>query len=132
MLRCRAAQNFEQQYLGKSFKKKITVIRILDSKKENFNLSKAYQSKIKVINIVTAPEIEMLIIFHENRQEEFWKSKLKPSDFCLQRLRFSKVKEYKFVKDYFSDPTELVKAIREYQRKSNIPKGQIGLSDLLK
>lgn len=132
ILRCRSAQNFERQYLGKSFKKKITVLRILDSKKENFKLSKAYQGKIEVINVVTAPEIEMLIICHENKYEDYKKSKLKPSDFCLQRLRLSKVKEYTFVKDYFSNPTDLVIAIRRYQHVSKIPDDQMGLNDLLK
>ena len=67
VLRCRSADAFEKRYLRKGFDGKITVFRILDSRRENFRLSKAYQHKIDVINIITAPEIEMLIILNEDR-----------------------------------------------------------------
>ena len=62
LLRCRSPKKFEEQYLRKGFTEQITILRILDSRRENFNLSKAYIHKIKVINVITAPEIEMLII----------------------------------------------------------------------
>lgn len=65
VLRSRSGQKFEQQYLRKGFDDKITVLRILDSRNENFKISRAYQHKIDVINIITAPEIEMLIICNE-------------------------------------------------------------------
>ena len=52
----------EEKYLRKGFLEKISVIRILDSRRENFKLSKAYEQKVDVINVITAPEIEMLII----------------------------------------------------------------------
>ncbi|CAA6805385.1 MAG: Unknown protein [uncultured Sulfurovum sp.] len=132
IIRCRSAKNFEKTYLRKGFKEKITVLRILDSRRENFNLSKAYVDKIDVINIITAPEIEMLIIFHEDKYNEFNKSKMKPSEFCKMKLKFSKVKNYDFVKDYFSDIDKLLKSIYEYRRVSNIQKGEQTLFDLLK
>ena len=59
ILRCRKAREFEEQYLRKGFSDKITVLRILDSRRENFVLSKLYAPKIKVVNVITAPEIEM-------------------------------------------------------------------------
>lgn len=62
LLSCRSAKAFEERYLRKTFDDKITVIRVLDSRKEIFKLSKAYKEKIDVINIITAPEIEVLII----------------------------------------------------------------------
>ena len=34
------------------------------------------------------------------------------------------VKSYDFVKQYFSNPQLLVKAIKEYRRTANIPKGE--------
>lgn len=37
--------------------------------------------KACVINVITAPEIEMLIIFNEDRYKEFKKSGKKPSSF---------------------------------------------------
>ena len=36
VLRCRDGKKFEQKYLRKGFKDKISVIRILDSRHENF------------------------------------------------------------------------------------------------
>lgn len=44
--------------------------RALDSRRENFKLSKAYAGKVDVINVITAPEIEMLIIFNEDKHKE--------------------------------------------------------------
>ncbi|MFC4354221.1 hypothetical protein ACFO0S_03930 [Chryseomicrobium palamuruense] len=37
VLRCRSAKNFERDHLNKTTNEKITVYRILDSKKENFS-----------------------------------------------------------------------------------------------
>lgn len=132
IIRNRSAKEFEQRYLRKSFNDKITVLRILDSRKENFNLSKAYKDKVAVIDVITAPEIEMLIIFNEDKYEDFKKSKMKPSEFCKIKLKFKSVKNYTFVKDYFSDTNKLFKSIHEYRRVSNIKKGEYTLFDLLK
>lgn len=132
IIRNRSAKKFEERYLRKGFSAKITVLRILDSRKEKFKLSKAYEDKVDVINIITAPEIEMLIIFNEDKYKEFKKSKMKPSDFCKIKLRFSSVKSYDFVKDYFSDIDKLLTSINEYKRISNIPKREDTLFNLLK
>ena len=67
VIRCREGNKFEQKYLRKGFADKISVIRILDSRREKFKIGKAYEHKIDVINVITAPEIEMLIIFAENQ-----------------------------------------------------------------
>ena len=85
-LRVRDADTFEKRYLRKGFQEKITVLRILDSRNERFRLSKAYQPKVDVINVVTAPEIEMLIIFSENKYQEYKKSGKKPSDFSQVQI----------------------------------------------
>jgi hypothetical protein len=132
IIRNRSAKEFEKRYLRKGFSAKITVLRILDSRKEKFKLSKAYVDKIDVINIITAPEIEMLIIFNENKYNEFKKSKKKPSDFCKTELKLASVKSYDFVKDYFSNTDKLLASINEYKRVSNIPKGEDTLYNLLK
>lgn len=132
IIRNRSAKDFERRFLRKGFNEQITVLRILDSRKENFKLSKAYADKVSVIDIITAPEIEMLIICNESKYKEFKKSKMKPSEFCKTVLKFSSVKNYEFVKDYFSDTDKLVESILEYRRVSNIPKGENTLSDLLK
>ena len=132
VLRCRSAKNFETQYLRKGFTEKITVLRILDSRREQFKLSKAYADKIKVINVITAPEIEMLIILRERRYEDYKRSGMKPSVFCKSILRYSNVKSTRFVKDYFADTSALIYALKEYKRVSAIPHGEYALADLLR
>ena len=132
VIRCRSAKRFEQKYLRKDYVNKISIIRILDSRKENFNLSKAYKNKVDVINVITAPEIEMLIIFSKDEYTRFKKSGKKPSDFCKEDLQMSQVKSYNFVKEYFSDPVVLVMAIKRYHEMSKIRKGEYTLQDLLK
>ena len=42
VIRCREGKKFEEKYLRKGFKAKISVIRILDSRREKFKLSKDY------------------------------------------------------------------------------------------
>lgn len=74
VIRCRSAKNFEERYLRKGFDEQISVIRILDSRRERFKLSKAYAYKIDVVNVITAPEIEMLIIHNEGAYERFKRS----------------------------------------------------------
>lgn len=132
VIRCRSAKRFEERYLRKGFDDQISVVRILDSRREEFHLSKAYAHKIDVINVITAPEIEMLIIHNEGAYERFKRSGKKPSDFCKTDLRMHDVKSYDFVKGYFSNPDTLVKAIKEYRRTANIPNGEYTLLDLLK
>ena len=132
IIRCREGKKFEEKYLRKGFMDKISVIRILDSRRENFKLSKAYASKVDVINVITAPEIEMLIIFNEDNYKEFKKSGKKPSSFCKEDLKMTEVKSYDFVKSYFSDPTVLVVAIKKYHEMSKVQKGEYTLLDLLK
>ncbi len=116
VIRCREGRKFEEKYLRKGFKDKISVIRILDSIRENFKLSRAYAGKVDVINIVAAPEIEMLIIFAEDKYREFKKSGKKPSVFCKEDLKMTQVKSYDFVKNYFSDPMVLVAAIKNIMK----------------
>ena len=132
VIRCRDGKRFEERYLRKGFSGKISIIRILDSRRENFKLSKAYQDKVDVINVITAPEIEMLIIFAEDKYQEFKKSKKKPSLFCKEDLKMSNVKSYDFVREYFSDVRVLVAAIEKYNEISKVPKGEWTLGDLLK
>lgn len=132
VIRCREGRKFEEKYLRKGFADKISVIRILDSRRENFKLSRAYAGKVDVINVITAPEIEMLIIFSEDRYREFKKSGKKPSVFCKENLKMAEVKSYDFVRGYFQDPLVLVAAIKKYHEMSKIQKGEYTLLDLLR
>ena len=132
VIRCRNAKRFEEQYLRKGFPAQISIIRILDSRREEFRLSRAYEHKIDVINVITAPEIEMLMIHSEEMYDRFKRSGKKPSEFCKTELKMDRVKSYEFVKDYFRNPQKLVDAIRAYRRTANIPKDEYSLADLLK
>ncbi|MBQ9608771.1 MAG: hypothetical protein IJV15_04905 [Lachnospiraceae bacterium] len=132
IIRCRDGKHFEEKYLRKGFEGKISVIRILDSRRENFKLSKAYRHKVDIINVITAPEIEMLIIFNEDKYKEFKKSGKKPSEYCKENLKMKDVKAYDFVKNYFLNPNTLVKSIKTYHEMSKIQKGEYTLLDLLK
>lgn len=132
VIRCRTAKNFEERYLRKGFQRAITVVRILDSRRERFSLSKAYARKVDVINVITAPEIEMLIILSEGKYEYFKRSHLKPSLFCKAELQMKEVKSYDFVRRYFNNSSKLMEAIKEYHRVMKLPKGEKCLFDLLR
>ena len=49
VIRCRDGKTFESRYLRKGFNGLVSVIRILDSRRENFKLSKAYEKKVEII-----------------------------------------------------------------------------------
>ena len=132
VLSYRDGKPFEERYLRKGFDGKISVASILDSHRENFRLSKAYKEKVSVINVVTAPEIEMLIILSEGRYNQFKKSGKKPSAFGKEDLKMGNVKEYTVVRDYFSDTGRLISAVREYDRITKKKPGEFVLADLLK
>ena len=132
VLRCRSAKEFEGKYLKKGFSEKITVYRILDSRRENFKLSKAYEQKVDVINVVTAPEIEMLIICNEGKYKNYKAAGMQPNVFCKSELKYKDVKSYDIVSQYFTDIVILKSALHEYKRTSKPRKGEITLWDLLK
>lgn len=132
VLKCRRGREFEEKYLKKGFSEKITVYRILDSRNENFKLRKAYEKKVDVINVVTAPEIEMLIICNENKYKDFKNTGEKPSTYCKRTLKYNNVKSYDFIYDYFSNIEILINALHEYKRLSKIRRNEKTLWDLLK
>lgn len=130
LLRCRNGEKLEP-YLRRTFVDKISVIRILDSRREGFKVGKAYEHKIEVINVITAPEIEMLVILKENRYNDYRKSGKKPSSFCKEDLKMSGIKSPQVVEEYFRDTESLVRAIREYSRITKTRSGEYTLADLL-
>lgn len=131
LIRTRSSREFEERYLRKGFNGSITVLRVLDSRKERFSLRKEYEHKINVINVITAPEIEMLVILSEDKYSDYKKSKKKPSDYCIGNLKLRNVKSYDFVREYFSDINRLYSAMKKYTKYSRIPKGEYSLLDLV-
>lgn len=132
VIRCRGAKTFEERYLRKNFSEKISVVRILDSRRENFAISRAYEHQIDVINVVTAPEIEMLVIVNEGKYKEFKKSGQKPSEFCKSCLKLPRIKSYSMMTKYFSDIAVLSSAIKEYDRISKRRENEYTLLDIMK
>lgn len=133
-----SAKEFEKKYLRMGFEDSITLIRIIDSRTEGFSLSAAYKHKVRIINVITAPEIEKLIIIAEGKTKDYEKfrnsrkNQNKPSIYCKEILQFTNVKKYDFVKEYFADYTKLIKTIKEYCRISDVKQGECTLLDLLK
>ena len=111
----------------------IKVYRILDNpKSDRFVLDEMYREKVSVINVVTSPEIEMLIIYADGAYEDYLKKRMKPSDYCKSILKMSRVKEYEYVRDYFCDIDKLLGALEEYKRCTKKRKGELTIFDLVK
>ncbi|MBE5847945.1 MAG: hypothetical protein E7300_09750 [Lachnospiraceae bacterium] len=134
VLRCRSPRDFEEKYLSKGFDEKITVYRILDSRREKFNLRAAYRDKVDVISVITAPEIEMLVIITEEKFADYAKVKStqKPSDYCKTSLKYPNVKDPSFNKMYFNDVRTLISAIKKYKKLSKLPNKEKCLADILR
>lgn len=97
------------------------------------NLSKAYRCQVEVINVITAPEIEILIIASKKKYDEYRRSNFKkPSDYCKNVLEIKNVKSPIFIKDYFSNPSFLVDSIKEYHRVHKQKNAEATLYDLIK
>lgn len=60
VIRCREGNKFEQKYLRKGFADKISVIRILDSRREKFKIGKAYEHKIDMKELTEDLDLEIL------------------------------------------------------------------------
>ena len=132
VLKRMSAKEFQKKYLHFAYDKKIIILRIIDSRSEKFPLSEIYRCQVEVINVITAPEIEMLIIINENKYNDFCKKKKKPSEYCKQVLKMNNVKSRIFIREYFSNIDDLVKSIREYCRVHKKRKNEYNLCDLLK
>lgn len=59
---------------------------------ENFKLSGPYLKRVTVVNIITAPEIEMLVIHAEGKYDDYSRKRMKPSDYVKQHLKLGKIK----------------------------------------
>lgn len=124
---------FERRYLRQEFDQKIIILRVIDSRREKFNLSKEYRCQVKVIDVITAPEIEILIISSKKKYDEYCRSGVKkPSDYCKNVLGIKNVKSPEFVKNYFSNPDFLIDSIKEYHRVHKQKNTEASLYDLIK
>lgn len=124
---------FEKRYLRMAYDQKILVLRVIDSRSERFMLSQAYRCQVDVINVITAPEIEMLIIASKHKYDDYARSGIKkPSDYCKCVLGIKNVKSPVYIKKYFGDPTFLINSIKEYHRVHKQKNNEASLYDLIK
>lgn len=128
-----SAREFQSRYLRVAYESKLYILRVIDSRAEGFplKLKEPYDNQVEVINVITAPEIEMLVIVSEGKLKEFEKSGKKPSDYCIIDLGHKNVKKQAFIRDYFSNPKKLVESIQEYHRIHKQKDGELSLFDLL-
>lgn len=128
-----SVKDFERRYLRREYEQKIVILRIIDSRREEFNLNKAYRCQVDVINVITAPEIEMLIIAGLNKYKEFCQSKTKkPSEYCKSILKMKNVKSPSFIKKHFGNTNFLLESIEKYHKVHKQSNNEIALFDLLK
>ncbi|EHB5084657.1 hypothetical protein JX188_002225 [Enterococcus faecalis] len=129
-------ETFTNQFLTMDYEgKKIDVYGIQDSEK-SFQFKYPYNDKIEVNTIViTAPEIEMLMIHSLNLYKDYCKvkSRKKPSEFVADKLKLkkSKIKSKSFILDFY-EQHDLVMAIKTHKEKApKLSKG-LYLTDILK
>lgn len=134
--RTRKGKKFAKENLEMDYgERHINILRILDSKRENFSLGKVYEERIlareiRVFDIVTRPEIEMLIIINEGYYSKFTNRKgdISANAFCKKELNMRNVKSEKFVSNYFNDINILINSIKKY-KNLHPTKGEFCLFD---
>jgi hypothetical protein len=129
----RGAASIEHSYLGLDYDQQLIIVRVLDSRSEQFELNRLYRDRFPVFSIYTHPEIEMLAIIKEGQLAEYdkVKSRMKPSQFCKETLGMARIKDKAFLDSYWT-ADELSEAIREYRRIRQIKSGELCLVDILK
>ena len=134
--RRRKAVDIQQEFLNRDFSPHtVSIVRILDSRRENFKLGKLYEKRFPVYTFRTTPEIEMLLIVGENKDKIYrqqHKTKIKPSEYCQNVLKLgSDIKSSSFWYDYFADVNKLLDVLLRYHG-SRSDKNEYGIYDLLR
>lgn len=129
--RKRKASDIQDEFLGFEYDWPVCIIRVHDSRKEQFRLGNLYASRFPVWSFVTHPEMEILVILHEKQWDRWRKSKKKPSDFCKQDLGMKGIKSVSFLNNYW-DADSIAKVALEYRRVSKIASGELCLADLIR
>ena len=137
--RIRKGSNLAKEFLNQDYgDRPINILRILDSKTEKFILGKVYNKRIesggiKIFNILTRPEIEILMIVNEKHYSKFTnkRGKEKASEYCKRVFDVNNVKSEKFLSDYYEDVEVLMNAIENYEKLHSKEKDEIRLNDIL-
>ena len=132
--RC-SVQKIQEKYLNISYEKPVYIIRVLDSRNEKFKLSKVYQERYgsKMINLLTRPEIEILIIIDKGDYSTYsrkYKSTIKPSDYCKTNYRINNIKSSGIMNSVFPSLESLMNALKIYNKYK--PKGEHSIYSIIK
>lgn len=139
--RIRPAVEIAKNFLTRAYSQDIAILRILDKENDVFKIPKVYQinRNIKILSVVTKPEIEILHIIAEGLLNDFQRAKrrnknLRPSEFFQGHVtknfpKSTKIKSSDYVENFYSDIEKLVKAIKTYHQQ--VSQNAYDLSDLL-
>ncbi|AMB99911.1 hypothetical protein AWM75_07985 [Aerococcus urinaehominis] len=127
-------KKLQQAYLSFQFSYPLHIFSVQDSKNDLWlnKLASAYQSKaVQIAHVVTAPEIEMLMVHALGKQDDFFKSKskTKPSTFIKQVVG-ENPKTEEFIRDFYCQYS-LVDAIKIQKSKAQDSHKYCFLADLI-
>lgn len=131
--RTRKARKIESEILSYDFDKDVVIFRIVDSKNEKFELGNLYKERHDVINYVTNPEIEILMIINCGDLSKYARkySHQKPSEYAKEQYKIKHIKSKGTFYDFFKgDIDSLINAIKEHKSKKG--KGHLTIDDLIK
>ena len=87
---------------------RITIMHVQDSRKEKFNIPKAYLKRVASdTRYITNPEIEILVILAEGKKQRFI--------YCKEKLHLKDVMNYEHMRTYFADSDKLLKSIKLHE-----------------
>lgn len=128
---------FTDRYLTMDFEdRKICVLLIQDRKNTGYAIKSPYLEKVGIVAyVITAPEIEMLMIHSRGLYDDYKKrsSNKKPSVYLAETTKTptAKIKSEKYIRSFY-DSHNLVDAVRIHKQKSQkLGAGKYFLADLL-
>ncbi|MEA1975237.1 MAG: hypothetical protein U9N10_06710 [Bacillota bacterium] len=132
LTRTRKANKIESEILSYDFDKDVVIFRIIDSKNEKFELGNLYKERHDVVNYITNPEIEILMISKCGELDKYTRkfSRQKPNEYAKEQYKVKKIKSKGTFYDFFEgDINLLIGALREHKSKKG--KGHLTIYDLL-
>lgn len=131
----RNIKDLQREFFGVDYPHGLMIVRIKDNSPENFAIPRLYKDSVIYRDVITRPEIEVLILAREGQYRNWYqhgKTCCKPSEWCERELGFKQVKTYQFLKEYWNSADAIVDAIHEYDHLIGDHKhDQLNLSDLL-
>ena len=127
-------ERFELDYLGMNYQPAHLILIIIQDRKIDYRITRAFAAKIHAkLIVVTAPEIEMLMIHASGLYNKYKNKKDKPSHFLSQNMKIStkEIKSKKYVEKFFQDH-DLIQAILDHRSKCKREEKYHFLADLLR